>query len=172
MDHISDPLPGKEGRPNGGRQDGPGRLEWMLTSPYEAVNKDLLIECAPPLGQDSTGLRLIIDSVGKDVLERILVDTLALLGTSAAVYEKDGTCSMGVFSSSWCRFQDSTFRKVGETTNLEQGGYLCHHSCWSESTQLIEEVNGPVDRPCPGGLRIYAVPILARGEIIGSINIG
>ena len=49
---------------------------------------------------------------------------------------------------------------------------LCHHCCRSRSTQLVQEVTGPVDRPCPGGLRIYAVPISARGEIIGSINIG
>ena len=125
-----------------------------------------------PTGLEEKRTRLILDAVGKSVLERIILDTLSLLGTSAAVYEKDGTCSMGIFSSGWCRYLDNNCRNDGEGNDMEEGGLLCHHCFWSGSTQLAEDAEGPVDRPCPGGLRIYAVPIKARGEIIGSINIG
>ncbi|MGD0817100.1 MAG: ATP-binding protein [Methanomassiliicoccales archaeon] len=145
----------------------------MLTNSSNEVDNKVVTECSiSSNGTEDKNPRLIMDAVGKKVLEGIMLDTLNLLGTSAAVYEKDGTCSMGIFSSGWCRYLDNTIRNDDEGNELEKDGLLCHHRCWSESTQLIQEENGPVDRPCPGGLHIYVVPIKARGEIIGSINIG
>ncbi len=148
-------------------------IEWMLTSKSdESDNKVVTDGSLIPTDSGNKTSRLILDAVGKDVLEEIILDTLNLLGTSAAVYEKDGTCSMGIFSSGWCRYLDNSCRNDEVGNDLEEGGLLCHHRCWSESTQLSREADGPVDRPCPGGLHIYAVPIKARGETIGSINIG
>ena len=165
--------PGKEGRPRDKREEDLRRIEWMLSNSPEGPDHRVVMEVSEiSRNKEDDNSRLIIDAVGKDVLEEIMVDTLNLLGTSAAVYERDGTCSMGIFSSGWCRYLDSSFRNDDEGNDMEDGGLLCHHRCWSGSTQLIQKVNGPVDRPCPGGLHIYAVPIRARGEIIGSINIG
>jgi signal transduction histidine kinase len=149
------------------------RIEWMLTKASDEPESKVVREGSiTPLETGEKNPRLILDAVGKDVLEEIILDTLNLLGTSAAVYEKDGTCSMGIFSSGWCRYLDNTCRNEDDGNDMERGGLLCHHRNWSECTRLSEEANGPVDRPCPGGLHIYAVPIKAKGEVIGSINIG
>jgi signal transduction histidine kinase len=172
-DYSVNPQPRKD-EPEAGKRDGDlGRIEWMLNSTADAVDNKVVTDGDVVSAEHGgKGSRLILDTIGEKVLEGILVDTLNLLGTSAAVYEKDGTSSMGVFSSGWCRYLDNSFRNDDEGNDLEAGGFLCHHRCWSESTKLILEENGPVDRPCPGGLRIYVVPIKAKGEIIGSINIG
>jgi signal transduction histidine kinase len=172
QDHSVNPQPGN-GEPRAGKRDDElGRIEWMLTNSAEAADNKVVTEGHVVSEVGGKGPRLILDTIGEKVLEGILVDTLNLLGTSAAVYEKDGTSSMGVFSSGWCRYLDNSYRNDDEGNDLEGRGFLCHHRCWSESTKLILEENGPVDRPCPGGLRIYAVPVKAKGEIIGSINIG
>ena len=163
---------GKDERPGDQRDMDLGQIGWMLTGLTDEIDSKTVIEFPFGLEGKEKEPRLIIDAVGSKVLKGILVDTLTLLGTSAAVYEKDGTCSMGVFSSQWCRFLDCSYRNDDKGNVMEEEGFLCHHRFWSESTKLIKEANGPVDRPCPGGLRIYAVPISARGEIIGSINIG
>ncbi len=172
-DHSDNPQPRKLESSIGKRDDELGRIEWMLTNSAGAVESKVVTD--DPLVEADAGGKtphLILDTIGEKVLKGILVDTLNLLGTSAAVYEKDGTSSMGVFSSGWCQLMDNSFRNDDEGNDLEAGGLLCHHRCWSESTKLILEENGPVDRPCPGGLRIYVVPIMANGETIGSINIG
>ncbi len=165
--------PGCEEKPRNQKEEDLHRIEWMLTnSPGEVDHKVVTQEAANPTQMEERDSRLIIDAVGKTVLEEIMLDTLNLLGTSAAVYEKDGTCSMGIFSSGWCQYLDNSFRNDDKGNDMENGGFLCHHRCWSESTRLIQETNGPVDRPCPGGFHIYVVPIKANGEIVGSINIG
>jgi signal transduction histidine kinase len=171
--NSDNPRPGSDDPQSDKRGVDLSRIEWMLTDSSDEVDNKVVTERSPiPIDGEARSSRLILDSVGEKVLEGILVDTLNLLGTSAAVYEKDGTSSMGIFSSGWCRYLDNSYRNGDEGNELEAGGFLCHHRCWSESTKLILEANGPVDRPCPGGLRIYVVPIMARGEIIGSINIG
>ncbi len=127
---------------------------------------------APPSREGGDKDHTILRIIGEKVLLSIIQDALDLLESSAAIYEKDGRCAIGVFSSEWCHFLDDSFRNDDPGNDLEAGGHLCHHRCWSETTDLVRRAGGPVDRPCPGGLRIYAVPILANGEVIGSINIG
>lgn len=123
------------------------------------------------LNRDGQILRL----VGADMLRDIVEDYLGLLGTSAAVYERNGDYATGIFSSGWCRTLDAASRAgCGTTDNataLACGQWRCHESCWRTSRQSIE-TNQPADLGCDGGIRIYAVPVVAKGEVVGSLNFG
>ena len=129
--------PGEWGCPADQREKDLGRIAWMLADPPDKGENLVVIECSPPITDSEEKNRyLIMDAVGEKVLEGILADTLNLLGTSAAVYEKDGGCSLRVFSSGWCRFMESSYKGPGNGNGLEEGELLCHHCCRSRSTQL------------------------------------
>jgi len=120
--------------------------------------------------------RVILDSVGKPLLHEIASNFMDLLGSSAAIYEKNSDYALGLFTSGWCRTLDCASRGLcGTADNMEAlscGKWLCHESCWSKATAAAIQSGEPVDVECAGGMHIYAMPIRAGAEVIGGINFG
>jgi signal transduction histidine kinase len=114
-------------------------------------------------------------AVDADLLQAIMKEYLHLLETSAAVYEKNGDYAAGIFSSGWCRQLDQASRSLCDTDSNQEalrcGKWLCHESCWQTSRTSIEAA-APAELRCHGGLRIYAIPIFAGSDVVGSINFG
>ena len=112
----------------------------------------------------------------KETLKEIVSDFMVLLGTSCAIYEKNGNYALGIFSSGWCRFLDGASYKLTETNNLEEafnsGIWHCHESCWKDASIIAMETGKPTDVECRGGIRLYTLPIKIKDEIIGAINFG
>ena len=134
----------------------------LLVQPYgdpSELNTDGLIKCG----------------IGKETLRDIVLTYLNLLNSSAAVYEKNGDYALGLFSSGWCRLMDDKSRQLCNTGNNEEalncGKWHCHESCWEISKASITERKS-IDKECSGGIRIYAEPVYANGEVIGSLNFG
>lgn len=146
------------------------KIAWLLTRKLQ--KKDFQPPYGNLVGLDTPGL--ILNAVGTRALVDIASDAVSLLETSCAIYEKNGDYAAGILSSGWCRFLFAASRERCHTKDnkeaLASGKWGCHESCWKASKKSIE-TGQPVDIDCFGGLRILALPIRARGEVIGSINL-
>ncbi|GAB4248503.1 MAG: hypothetical protein Kow00129_09250 [Thermoleophilia bacterium] len=154
------------------------RLEWMLqpgprTDPVDTTAGGTAV------GNGLIALNrngLIHQSVGRRTLEHIVRDYLDLLDTSAAVYEAEGAYALSLQSSRWCRMLHAASRRLCDTPDdreaLNSGRWLCHESCWTKGAQQALATGRITDIACEGGLRIYTVPVVARDQIVGAVNVG
>lgn len=104
----------------------------------------------------SPGEPVVARAVG-GMLADMAADYLEGLQTCAAVFEKNGDTALKVVYSEWCRLLDGAGRRI------------CRAECWRASRESIE-TGQPVDTECAGSLRLYAVPVFANGEAVGSMN--
>ncbi len=158
------------------------KIEWMLTEKEtrdsEQTGTPQYTTSLPAYGEltELNSCRLILDSVGNPVLQEITSDFLDLLGTSAAIFEKNGDYAFGALSSIWCRTLDSASRGLCHTSDNSEarrsGQWICRESCWNRSAGLTMQTGQPTDMECDGGLRIHSVPIHAGAELIGSMSFG
>ncbi|MFQ5598011.1 MAG: PAS domain S-box protein [Nitrospiria bacterium] len=117
----------------------------------------------------------LVAILGQETLDKMMDDYLDLLDTSAAIIERNGDYAVGRASSNWCRLLNETSRADCETDDdkaaMQSGKWHCHESCWKTSKASMDREQA-VDLPCLGGIRIYALPLYASGEIVGAINFG
>ncbi len=149
------------------------KIEWLL-NPVEKKTKNYTSFTQQI--QPNTEQGEICAALSKETLQDIAADLMNLLGTSCAIYEKNGDYAIGVFSPGWCNylnelsFQNCNTNDINKAMNSEK--WLCHKACWKAASKKTIDKGQPITIKCPGRLKIYAIPITSQNRIIGSINIG
>ena len=153
------------------------QIEWLISKGVSETGSQGV--CAKPGYGDISELNtdgIILESVGRETLDQIAEDSLDLLDTSLAVYERNGDYAFGKFSSAWCQMLDGASRRMCDTDDnrkaLASGTWLCHESCWQNAAKPTIQSGKATDVMCAGGIGIYAVPIFAGEEVVGAISIG
>ncbi len=144
-------------------------IEWMLTKQH--VESDI-VSVYWDLN-DLNANRLIVDSVGLDVLKELMSDYISLLDTSAAVYENNGDYATVLLSSAWCQYLDKV-SKQNEDESIPvkyENTRHCHIRQWKEIAQNVMNSGQESDVESPDGLHVYTVPILTSTGVIGCINL-
>ncbi|HVX66968.1 MAG TPA: PAS domain S-box protein [Bryobacteraceae bacterium] len=118
----------------------------------------------PPLPEIPAGesaAPTLAEAAGDKLLDDVIADYLALLGTSSALFAPNGDCLARQACPEWCRLLDARTAENG----------LCQEARRDVAMRAMES-RQEVERECPGGLRLYGLPILAGGETAGSLTIG
>ena len=168
---------GKTADPSGeaGGEDRPGPQGPGLSTGAGSWQRDASVRGPDDLA-GVNARHLLADTVGRDLLAQIARDFLDLVGSAAGICEKSGDCVVGVFGSGWCEFLNAVSAgqsgAVGGKQPAECGKGGCLEVCGREATKACVETAEPADIECAGGMRVYAVPIWAEGEIVGAVSFG
>lgn len=154
------------------------QLEWMLSG--ATISDTQAADEVHDQGYgDLTALNtdgMILKTIGPEQLQKFANDYMELLGTSSAIYEANGDYAYGIFTSGWCRMMDRASQSLCNTKDnrkaMESGCWLCHESCWTDCAKKIIQTRKSVDIECKGGIRMYGVPIVAHGNVVGAMNFG
>lgn len=155
------------------------RIEWLLSRHAEPRDlRDLQAYRHKLPGQTSAGgsQRLILDSVGGEVLADIMGDFLDLVETSAMAFEANGEVSLDIVISDWARFLYDSVRapdRAGED-GVRPGGERLPDmtSSWDRATRMAIESGEPVDIESQIEGHIYCAPIWMGKTIIGALGFG
>ena len=128
----------------------------------------------PDLVQLNTN-RTLLDSLGRELLERTFAEHLGILQTAVTVFEANGDYATGLRPMGWCAAMDDLSRPPVDAAEargaIDTGEWSCRSSCRRPALEAMAR-RVPVDWDCPAGLCIHAVPILGGGTVVGSISIG
>ena len=152
------------------------RLRWMLSPPASDLSPELPAQGPVCHFAGRNTARLILDAAGDSLLCEIAAGFHALMGTWFAVREASGDLACSALVSDWCRFLDAgSLQRCASTGVCELQGcarWLCRESPGKEASMEAMARGEPVDFECLDGLRIYAVPIRAGGELVGTMSMG
>ena len=147
------------------------RIEWMLSKkpPKPAP------EAGPggaEAGKAASGR--IGRSVGRETLESIVSEQLNLLGTATAIREANGDLVFRQVESGWCRLLVQASDRLKALPEAEAAGWpewvRRHLDAGARCAREALAARAPVDCEFLGSIRLYAVPIFMRGDVIGTIN--
>ena len=92
------------------------------------------------------------------------------------MYEANGDLAYSVRAASWCRFLDANPTQQCASTGVCQphacNKWRCRDSPGANACIQAMESGQPVDLESTCGLRVYAVPVHAGGELVGAISLG
>jgi PAS domain S-box-containing protein len=114
--------------------------------------------------ENSAGI--ISKVIGKELLRSIVAEFMELVGTSCTIRERDGNLACGVVGSDWCR----CLREASDPLSQPDQKGLCHESCWTDISRRSIEENRAIETICQGRMHVIAVPILAKGNVVGAIK--
>jgi PAS domain S-box-containing protein len=152
------------------------RLRWMLSPPPGDLFPELPGEGPVCHLAEHNTARLILDAAGESLLSEIAAGFHVLMGTCFAVHEANGDLACNVLVSDWYRFLAANSSRhcasAGVCEPRACGRWLCLGSPGKEASSQAMARGEPVDLECPDGLRIYAVPIRAGGQLVGTMSLG
>lgn len=118
----------------------------------------------------------LLDIVDKDTLLDIQDSYMSYLGSSGGIYDISGEYITLQVASGYCEFLNNASRKLcgdveNDTAAISSGKWICYNHCYSLNLECLRSEK-PVERECPGGMVMYAVPVMTNGMVIGSISAG
>ncbi|MBN2702649.1 MAG: PAS domain S-box protein [Pontiellaceae bacterium] len=125
---------------------------------------DRMFSAEGVLGDHSEGI--ISKVIGKELLRSIVAEFMELVGTSCTIHERTGDLACGIVGSDWCR----CLRQASDSASRDSRKGLCHESCWNDISRISIEENRTIETVCQGRMHVFAVPILANGEVVGAIK--
>ena len=114
----------------------------------------------------------LLDMVDKDTILDIQDSYMGYLESSGGIYDINGEYIALYAASGYCEFLNNASRKLcGDVENdkaaISSGKWICYKHCCTINLECIRSEK-PEEYECPGGMLMYAVPIIADGMVIGS----